>query len=105
MIERKDRKGKVYTERVRKDHAEVELVTTQGRIHGYVHLGGGQRLRDLLNSTSEQYLAVTDATMRSEGIPNAYPIKFIAINKHYIITVIPIQEPYPNAREDVYLAP
>lgn len=92
MIDRIDQKGKVFTERVRKDHVEVEIVTMQGRVHGYVHLTHTQRVKDLLNSPNEQFLAVTDATMGDVGDDSAPRHEFITINKRYIITVIPINE-------------
>ncbi len=102
MIDRFDQKGKLFTERVRKDRVEVEIVTTQGRVHGYVHPMPAQRVKDLLNTPSEQFLAVTSATMGETDDSGAPRHEFITINKHYIITVIPINEPRPTQPSDDY---
>ena len=101
MIDRIDQKGKIFTERIRKDHVEVEIVTIQGRVHGYVHLTPTQRVKDLLNTHNEQFLAVTSATLGDADNPDAPRYEFITINKHYIVTVIPINEPrLPQPNDD-----
>ena len=102
MIDRIDQKGKIFTERIRKDHVEVEIVTTRGRVHGSVHLMHAQRVKDLLNSPNEQFLAVTDATMGEVGDTSAPRYEFITINKRYIITVIPINEARTPPPDDAY---
>ena len=103
MIDRFDPKGKLFTERVRKDHIEVEIVTTMGRVHGYVHVMHSQRIKDLLNQPNEQFLAVTDATMGHEDDENCVRHEFITINKLYIMTVIPIHEDRIPKPEDDYI--
>lgn len=103
MLDRVDLKGKVFTARVRKDHIEVELVTTQGRVHGYVHVAPNQRVKDLLNNPNEQFLAVTDATMGDDSDEEALHHDFVTINKRYIITVIPINEARPAKPDDEYI--
>jgi hypothetical protein len=102
MLDRIDQKGKVFTERIRKDHVEVEINTTQGRVHGYVHVAPNQRVKDLVNSPNEQFLAVTNATMGQDDAEGVLCHEFITLNKHYIITIIPIEETRPR-REDEYL--
>jgi hypothetical protein len=104
MLDRIDEKGKVFTERIRKDHVEVEIVTTQGRVHGYVHVMPHQRVKDLLNMPAEHFLAVTNATMGEAKDDTATRHDFITINKQYIITVVPINEPRPAPRGDEYIA-
>ena len=103
MLDRVDQKGKVFTERIRKDHVEVEIITTQGRVHGYVHVAPNQRVKDLLNSPNEQFLAVTNATMGKDDDENVLCHDFITLNKHYIITIIPIAETRVTQRDDEYL--
>jgi hypothetical protein len=103
MLDRVDLKGKVFTARVRKDHIEVELVTTQGRVHGYVHVAPNQRVKDLLNNPNEQFLAVTDATMGEDSDEEVLLHDFITINKDYIITVIPINEVRTAQADDHYV--
>jgi hypothetical protein len=102
MLDRIDQKGKVFTERIRKDHVEVEINTVQGRVHGYVHVAPNQRVKDLVNSPNEQFLAVTNATMGEADDENVLRHDFITLNKHYIITIIPIQEARPQ-QQDEYL--
>lgn len=63
-MDRIDENGKIFTERVRKTRVEVRIVTVQGEVHGYMHLVGDQRVRDLLNDQSEQFIAVTDVSMK-----------------------------------------
>ncbi len=99
MIERVNEKGKIFTERVRKQQVEVDIVTTQGVVHGYVHLAPGQRVKDMLNNHEEQFLAVTGVITRRNGGGNnteIYQTPFMALNKQYIISVIPIKEPVPQ---------
>ena len=100
--ERVDPKGKVFTPRVRKDHVEVEMITSQGRVHGYIHVMPGQRVKDLLNTPGEQFLAVTDAQI-GEG-QNALHHEFITINKICIYTVIPVNEARDHQPEEEYIA-
>jgi hypothetical protein len=63
IMNRVDGKGKVFTERVRKTGVEVRMETLQGQVHGFLHVVAGQRVKDLLNSGDELFLAVTDATL------------------------------------------
>ncbi len=102
MIDRFDTKGKLFTERVRKDHVEVKIVTTTGRVHGYVHVLQNQRIKDLLNTPNEQFLAVTDATMGDESNSESLRHDFITINKQYILTVIPINDNQSPRSDDEY---
>lgn len=90
-MNRLDEKGKLYTEHVRKTRVEVAIVTTQGDVHGYVHVMRDQRVRDLLNN-SEQFLAVTDATLHGYGRLDSQQTDFIAINKQHIVSLTPIDE-------------
>ena len=101
-VERVDPKGKVFTPRVRTDHVEVEMITSQGRVHGYIHVMPGLRVKDLLNTPSEQFLAVTDALI-GDG-ENAQHHEFITINKMYIYTVIPVNEARDHHPEEEYIA-
>lgn len=91
-MNRLDEKGKIYTERVRKTCVEVDIITTQGDVHGYVHITHDQRVRDLLNNSAEQFLAVTDATLKGYGKPTSQQTDFIAINKQHIVSLIPVGE-------------
>lgn len=48
----------MYTE---KDRVRVTLVIGRWRVEGDMHVLGGSRLTDALNSKSKDYLALTDA--------------------------------------------
>jgi hypothetical protein len=106
MSERVDEKGKVFTERVRKASVEVKILTTQGYVHGHVHLMPDQRVRDLLNSREEQFLAVTDAALQAYGADNIEQVGFIALNKQYVISVEPVDlESMRRRQEEEYFIP
>jgi hypothetical protein len=100
-LERVDDKGKVFTERVRKSNVEVDIVTIQGRLHGYMHVRPGQRVKDMLNNPAEQFLAITNATTTRNGETEIQHAGFLAVNKMHVISVIPIDEP-KLADEDPY---
>jgi len=92
-------KGKYFTERVSKRQVEVVITTIHGHMRGYVFVLPSQRVKDLLNEGSEQFLAVTNATStRGEG--QSQDIPFIAINKQHIVTVIPIDEDVSNPHSE-----
>jgi hypothetical protein len=87
-----DENGKVFTERVRKTRVEVRIVTLQGEVHGYIHLVPDQRVRDLMNDRSEQFVAVTDVSMKVFGTLERVDTDFIALNKQHIVSVVPVDE-------------
>src|SRR5205814_8812256 len=91
-MNRVDEKGKLFTERVHKARVEVRIITLQGEVHGFLHLMPDQRVRDLLNNTAEQFLAVTDATLRGQGGLESQHIDLRALNKQCLVSAIPIDE-------------
>jgi hypothetical protein len=102
---RVDQKGKVFTERMRTVPVEVQLLTTQGYMQGFVHVHPGQRVKDLLNDRDEQFLAVTNAIFDAGDNGEAQDeIAFIAINKDYIISAVPLDEDRPVPTEEDYIA-
>lgn len=90
-MRRVDQKGKLYTERVRKAGVRVLISTVQGVVEGNVYLGPGQRVKDLLNSGTEDFLAVTEATVEWHARPEPAQAAFIALNKQHIVWVVPIE--------------
>jgi hypothetical protein len=114
MMNRVDEKGKVFTARIHKMEVEVNIVTVQGHVHGYLHVQPGQRVKDLLNNPAEQFLAITSATVSAKVDPQIKaapktaqskqkadwpdeqpePIRsdFLALNKRYVISVVPVDE-------------
>ncbi len=99
MYERTDENGKVFTPRVRTSHVEVEIITIQGLVHGYVHLKPEKRVKDELNNTQEPFLAVTDAVLRTDAASPPREVGFLAVNKRHIVSVVPIDEPNYRAGE------
>jgi acetyl esterase/lipase len=99
MYERVDEKGKVFTPRIRTASVEVDIVTVQGTVHGFVHVKPDQRIKDELNLHAERFLAVTGATLRGHLDPSPREVGFVAVNKSHIITVVPINEPRWNSEE------
>jgi hypothetical protein len=85
-----DERGKYFTEKVSTQHIAVLVLTTKGEVRGKAHLPAGTRIKDLLNG-QDQFVAVTDATMTGYD-PGTSHIRFIAINKIHIISVIPLED-------------
>ncbi len=103
-----DDRGKFYTERVRKTCVEVRIVTILGDVHGYVHITPDQRVKDLLNNGSEQFLAVTNATLQvyNSRDRESQQIEFIALNKQHIVSLIPVDEDkIQRQQEEEYYIP
>jgi uncharacterized protein DUF6812 len=128
MLNRVDEKGKVFTSRIHKMEVEVNIITVQGHVHGYIHVQPGQRVKDLLNNPAEQFLAITSATISTRS---EFPVKpapkstqarqkadgldeqarpatadFLALNKQYVISVVPVDEDkVERPREEEYYIP
>ncbi len=67
---------------VRDTCAAVIEMTDGSRLDGTVYLPPGSRLLDLLNLATDQFIAVTEASMTSrEG---SRRMRFIAVNKAHI---------------------
>lgn len=105
-MERVDEKGKVFTQRVRKHCIEVDIETVQDRVHGFLHVMPGNRVKDQLNNRDEQFLAVTFATIMNNSSstkdPPAEPkhVTFVAINKQHVISVVPINDRQATEDDD-----
>jgi len=104
-MDRIDGNGKIFTERVRKTRVEVRIMTVHGEVHGYIHMVPDQRVRDLLNDGSEQFIAVTDGSMKIHGTLERVSTEFIALNKRHIVSVVPMDEDKVKRRqfEEFYL--
>lgn len=100
MYERIDEKGKLFTPKVRTAPVEVDISHVQGLVHGFVHVKPHRRVRDELNNLEEEFLAVTNATMRThvDSIPRE--VGFVAVNKRHIISLVPINEPHWSPDEE-----
>ncbi len=92
MSVRIDAKGKTYTDIIRKDEIAVLIQTVTSLVHGLVYLRPGLRLKDELNSTSEQFLAVTDAEVYSSTGQVMVSSQFLTLNKAHIVWIRPDEE-------------
>lgn len=89
MFESFDDKGKIYTQVITKSLIKVILQTAFHRIHGYMHVRIGERLKDELD-TAVNFLAVTDAVVFDlTGNTQLFKTNFMAVNRNQIVWVIP----------------
>lgn len=95
MMNRVNERGKVFTQHVTKVSVEVEIMTTYGHVRGQVYVRPDQRVKDLLNSSEDRFLAVTDAAIMRNGDVRHQEAGFLAINKEHIVMVVPIDEGGP----------
>ncbi len=77
-----------YYSHLEKEQVKVVVQTTNERIEGHLSKMPGARLLDLLNTTNESFIAVTDASVfdASSGKQLSL-VKFLAINKHQIVFI------------------
>jgi hypothetical protein len=88
---RYDDKGKFFTQVITKDAIPVVIQTLTHRIEGNVHVRKDERLSDELNR-SEQFMAVTDASIYDLGGQQVSSSKFIAVNRDHIVWLRPVEE-------------
>jgi hypothetical protein len=88
MIRDFDEKGKLFTNIVQKTPIPATIQTLTHRIHGEVYMKPDERLKDELNR-SDQFLAVTNASILNEQGETAFSCKFLTINKNQIVWLIP----------------
>jgi hypothetical protein len=88
-------KGKIYTNVVTKTPIDVILQTPSHQIHGKLHVRPNGRLKDELTS-SEAFLAITDAAVYDTGGKLVYRTHFIALHRDHINWIIPIDELIDN---------
>jgi len=93
MTVRVDAKGKTYTDIVRKDEIPALIQTTSNLIHGHIYLRPGLRLKDELNGTAEQFIAVTDAEVYNANGQVLVRSEFLTLNKHHVVWIRPDEEP------------
>jgi len=86
-----EEKGKIFTNVVSKLPVSVTIQTTTHRIHGELYVRPGERLKDELN-TSEEFLAVTNASIFDAVNHEIYHCGFLTLNLKQIIWLIPDDE-------------
>jgi hypothetical protein len=93
MTVRVDAKGKTYTDIVRKDEVPALIQTVSNLIHGHIYLRSGLRLKDELNGTAEQFIAVTDAEVYNANGQVLVRSEFLTLNKAQVVWIRPDEEP------------
>jgi hypothetical protein len=91
MYDEVDPKGKKFTNVITKIGLPVIIQTLAHRIEGTLHLQPKFRLMDELNN-SDQFVAVTDAKVVNLKGEILYETKFMTVNKHEIVWILPTDE-------------
>ncbi len=92
MSVRIDAKGKTFTDIVHKDEVPALIQTTSNLIHGHIYLRAGLRLKDEMNGTAEQFIAVTEAEVYNANGQVLVRSDFLTVNKDHVIWVRPDEE-------------
>jgi hypothetical protein len=93
-----DHKGKYFTEVISKDVVHATIQTLTVHIRGCIHVRPGERFKDELNN-SDQFIAVTDASVFNARGDQLYRTDFLAVNRDLIIWVGPEDEEYGQEDE------
>lgn len=91
MFNEIDDKGKIFTNVVTKRPIRVVVQTTTQRIQGQIHVTPSERLKDELNH-SEQYIALTNATVTELSGDAVFQCNFLTLNRDYIVWIIPEED-------------
>jgi hypothetical protein len=91
-----DDKGKFYTEYVSKNAVNAVIQTPAYRINGRIYVRVGERVSDALNQ-SDQFIAVTEATIFNNEGDLVYKCDFITVNRDQIVWIMPIETSQPEA--------
>ena len=91
MSIRFDEKGKFFTDVISKETVHVIIQTVIHQIHGTLHVRPNERLRDEINR-SEQFIAITNASIMDNNGKLLYQCEFFAINVDQIIWILPESE-------------
>jgi hypothetical protein len=91
-----DAKGKIFTDIVRKERVPVLIQTPTHTLHGYIFLRPEERIKDALNETDEQFIAVADAEVYTLDGHLRQRVEFLTVNKAHIIWLRPDPAPAPD---------
>ena len=83
-----DDKGKFFTDVISKSPISAFVQTTTHLIKGTIHVRQGERVKDELGRT-ENFLALTDASVLDQNGNVLYENEFIAIHRGQIVWVLP----------------
>jgi hypothetical protein len=95
-----EEKGKIFTNVISKTPLQVTIQTITHRIHGELYVRPGERLKDELN-TSEEFLAVTNATIYDAESRELYRCGFLTLSLRQIVWLIPDDELNSHSVKDV----
>ena len=77
-----------YKSVVKKDRINTIIRTPKEKIEGYVFLLPNTRLLDLLNSTKDFFIPVSEAQVFDESTGKLlYASDFVAVNKNHVIVI------------------
>ncbi len=91
MTDQFDEKGKIFTNVVSKDAVPATIQTLTHRVHGFVYVRPGVRIKDELTHV-DGFIAVTDATVFDLQGQQLYKTGFLVVNREYIIWLIPDED-------------
>jgi hypothetical protein len=86
-----DDKGKIFTNIVSKDAVPAIIQTLTHRIRGFIYIRQGDRIKDEL-SRSEQFIAVTNATIFDAEGEELFRSGFLVVNRDHVVWMIPDEE-------------
>jgi len=86
-----DKKGKLYTDVIRKAEMPAIIQTTTHLIHGLVHIKPGERLKDELDRGG-LFLAVADASIHDADDNVIYNAPFLVVQRRQIVWIMPIEK-------------
>ena len=89
MVTRVDHNGKIFTDQVRKQKVASIIQTTTCKIRGVLFCDVDGRLKDNLNETSEQFIAVADAEFLDPADKVIGRTAFICVNKSHVEWIMP----------------
>lgn len=81
-------KGKIFTNVVQKTPVSATIQTITHQLRGEVYMKPDERLKDELNR-SDQFLAVTNASILNDQGEEIVSCKFLTLNKNQIVWIIP----------------
>ncbi len=91
MVTRIDDNGKVFTDRVTKDRVAAIVQTATHRVRGFVFCDRELRLKDELNASQEQFIAMAEAEVLGADDNVIQRTPFLTINKRHIVWLMPIE--------------
>ena len=90
MVTRIDDNGKVFTDRVTKDRVAAVVQTVTHRVRGFIFCDPELRMKDELNGSQEQFIAMADAeVLAADDDQVIQRTPFLTINKRHIVWLLP----------------